>query len=156
MGLHWGADNTLGSEHTIRGITYPMEMQLMHQTSSGEENKLAITSFLFEVSEEENPVLASLVNTISKIKTVGTKAHLDSPPESIEDENHTADERSQEALDVFSMDQGIYLRSLLHISRISDLPPLHRGEAVCGVQSPPGHLQYTVRAGPPPSPARWD
>jgi len=104
--LHWGADNTLGSEHTIRGITYPMEMQLMHQTSSGEENKLAITSFLFEVSEEENPVLASLVNTISKIKTVGTKAHLNSPPEPIEDENHTADadERSQEALDVFSMD----------------------------------------------------
>ena len=102
--LHWGADNTLGSEHTIRGITYPMEMQLMHQTSSGEENKLAITSFLFEVSEEENPVLASLVNTISKIKTVGTNAHLNSPPESIEDENHTADERSQEALDVFSMD----------------------------------------------------
>ena len=71
---------------------------------AGEENKLAITSFLFEVSEEENPVLASLVNTISKIKTVGTNAHLNSPPESIEDENHTADERSQEALDVFSMD----------------------------------------------------
>jgi len=102
--FHWGDDDTKGSDHTIRGSTYPLEMQLLHQTSSGEENKLAITSFLFEISEEENPFLASLINAISKTKTVGTEAHLDSPVESIEDENTTAEEKSREALDEFSMD----------------------------------------------------
>merc|ERR1719233_1045830 len=101
-GFHWGDNNTLGSEHTIRGTTYPMEMQLVHQTSSEEENKLAITSFLFEVSEEENPVLAYLINAISKIKTAGSKVQLDTPVEVMEDEN--ADEKSQEASDIFSMD----------------------------------------------------
>ena len=102
--FHWGDDDTKGSEHTIRGSTYPLEMQLLHQTSSGEENKLAITSFLFEVSEEENPFLASLITAISKTKTVGTEAQLDSPVEGIEDENKTAGEKSREAMDEFSMD----------------------------------------------------
>jgi len=102
--FHWGNDDTKGSEHTIRGSTYPLEMQLLHQTSSGEENKLAITSFLFEVSEEENPFLASLITAISKTKTVGTEAQLDSPVEGIEDENKTAGEKSREAMDEFSMD----------------------------------------------------
>jgi len=102
--FHWGNDDTKGSEHTIRGSTYPLEMQLVHQTSSGEENKLAITSFLFEVSEEENPFLASLITAISKTKTVGTEAQLDSPVEGIEDENKTSGEKSQEAMDEFSMD----------------------------------------------------
>jgi len=100
--FHWGDNNTLGSEHTIRGTKYPMEMQLVHQTSSEEENKLAITSFLFEVSEEENHVLANLINAISKIKTAGSKVQLDTPVDALEDEN--ADEKSQEALDIFSMD----------------------------------------------------
>jgi len=98
--FHWGADDTLGSEHTIRGITYPMEMQLVHQTSSEEDKKLAITSFLFEITEEENPFLASLITALGKTKTAGTEAHL----ESIDDDHATTDEKSQEAMDVFSMD----------------------------------------------------
>merc|ERR1719308_388406 len=102
--FHWGDDDTKGSDHTIRGSTYPLEMQLLHQTSSGEGNKLAITSFLFEVSEEENPFLASLITAISKTKTVGTEAQLYSTVEAIEDENTTAEEKSQEAMDEFSMD----------------------------------------------------
>jgi len=102
--FHWGADNTLGSEHTIRGTTYPLEMQLIHQTSSGEESKLAITSFLFEITEEDNPFLAGLITAISKIKSAGTEAQLDNPVDTIKDENITADEKSQEAMNVFSMD----------------------------------------------------
>jgi len=102
--FHWGADNTLGSEHTIRGITYPMEMQLIHQTSSEEENKLAIASFLFELSLEENPFLASLITSVGEIKTAGTEAQLDNPVEAIGDDHATTDEKSQEAMDMFSMD----------------------------------------------------
>jgi len=102
--FHWGADDTLGSEHTIRGITYPMEMQLVHQTSSEEDKKLAIASFLFEITEEENPFLASLITAISKTKTAGTEAHLDNPVESKDDDHATTNEKNQEAMDVFSMD----------------------------------------------------
>jgi len=102
--FHWGADNTLGSEHTIRGTTYPMEMQLIHQTSSEEENKLAIASFLFEISEEENPFLASFITAVGEIKTAGTEAQLDNPVEAIGGDDHATTDKSQGAMDMFSMD----------------------------------------------------
>merc|ERR1719466_497517 len=56
--FHWGSNDSLGSEHTIRNTAYPMEMQLIQQTSSHGETKLAIASFLFEISQHDNPFLA--------------------------------------------------------------------------------------------------
>jgi len=75
--FHWGSDNTLGSEHSIRGTTYPMEMQLIHQTSSQEGGSLAVTSFLFEVSEEDNPFLVPLTTALTNIRTPGSETRLD-------------------------------------------------------------------------------
>jgi len=102
--FHWGADSSQGSEHTIRGTTYPLEMQLIHQTSSREESDLAITSFLFEESDEENPYLAGLMTGISKIRIAGTEAELGKPDVAIEDENTNEDKKSEGAADSFSMD----------------------------------------------------
>jgi len=75
--FHWGSDKSQGSEHSIRGITYPMEMQLIHQTSSQEGGSLAVTSFLFEVAEEDNPFLVPLVTALKNIRTPGSETRLD-------------------------------------------------------------------------------
>jgi len=104
--FHWGSDNSQGSEHTIMGTTYPLEMQLIHKTSSREEESdLAITSFLFEESDEENPFLAGLMTALSKIRTAGTEAELGKPEVAIEDKNTTKTvKKSKGANDAFSMD----------------------------------------------------
>ena len=75
--FHWGSDNSQGSEHSIRGTTYPMEMQLIHQTSSQEGGSLVVTSFLFEVAEEDNPFLVPLATALKNIRTPGSETRLD-------------------------------------------------------------------------------
>jgi len=84
--FHWGSDNTKGSEHSVRGTTYPLEMQLVHQDLKQEGEKLAVTSFLFEVSEHDNPFLAILIKALSVIKEAGSEIQLDS----VEDANQDA------------------------------------------------------------------
>ena len=103
--FHWGDDDTKGSEHTIRGTTYPLEMQLIHQTSSRGESELAITSFLFEESEDENPFLAGVITAISKVKTAGSEAEIaELKLAAIENNNTKAEEKRKGVKDEFSMD----------------------------------------------------
>merc|ERR1712096_178592 len=74
--FHWGSNDSLGSEHTIRTNTYPMEVQLIHKTSSQGETKLAIASFLFEISQHDNPFLAPIIDTLGNIQVVGSEVDL--------------------------------------------------------------------------------
>ena len=103
--FHWGVDNNQGSDHTIRGTTYPLEMQLIHQTSSRGESELAITSFLFEESEDENPFLAGFITAISNVKTAGSEAEIaELKLAAIENNNTKAEEKRKGVKDEFSMD----------------------------------------------------
>ena len=54
--FHWGSDDTQGSEHTVHGKRFPMEMHQVHQSSNLEsatnpdvEDGLAVAAFLWEV-----------------------------------------------------------------------------------------------------------
>ena len=55
--FHWGSVDNQGSEHTLNGKRFPMEMHLVHKSSSFEsvdsalENTegLAVAGFFFEV-----------------------------------------------------------------------------------------------------------
>ena len=76
--FHWGSNDTFGSEHTIRNIRYPMEMQLIHHSTSLEEPKLAIASFLFEICQHDNPFLAPIIAKLANIKVAGTEVALNS------------------------------------------------------------------------------
>ena len=53
--FHWGSDDTQGSEHTVDGKRFPMEMHLVHQSSDLEsatnpdvEDGLAVAVVLWE------------------------------------------------------------------------------------------------------------
>jgi carbonic anhydrase len=53
------------SEHTIDGVAYDMEMELVHRNSEG---KIAIVSLLFRAGDE-NPVLAPLLDNAPEERT---------------------------------------------------------------------------------------
>merc|ERR1719508_482876 len=53
-----------------------MEMQFIHKTSSQGETKLAIASFLFEISQHDNPFLAPIIDTLGNIQVAGSEVDL--------------------------------------------------------------------------------
>nr|ANJ65965.1 carbonic anhydrase [Hydroides elegans] len=73
--FHWGHDDSLGSEHTVNGMAYPMEMHLVHYASSygsfanavDKPNGLAVLGFFFQISEFDNPNLQNLVDALDVI-----------------------------------------------------------------------------------------
>jgi len=73
--FHWG------SEHTVDGKRFPMEMHMVHKIvgeNSPKEVKdgLGVAGFLFEISEEDNPALNPLLHTFADIIKPGEKTYL--------------------------------------------------------------------------------
>lgn len=70
--FHWGSDDTKGSEHTLDGESFPMEMHIVHK-KVGEpdflsvEGGLAVTGFFFEVDNTDNPAIDPLVSVLKNI-----------------------------------------------------------------------------------------
>lgn len=53
------------SEHTVNGESFPMEMHMVHLS---DQNKIAVISFLFKESTENNEEIALLINNLPKQK----------------------------------------------------------------------------------------
>ncbi|XP_013414685.1 carbonic anhydrase 2 [Lingula anatina] len=83
---HWGMTSKEGSEHTVNGKSYPMELHLVHYasnyTSPGDAldktNGLAVLGFFIDVQAEDNPFWEGVVNMMSKVAYGGTSAPM--PP----------------------------------------------------------------------------
>jgi carbonic anhydrase len=60
--FHWGKNDFQGSEHTINGRRFPLEVHFVH-ISNGDG--LKVLGFLFELSQTDNPDLNDLLNGIS-------------------------------------------------------------------------------------------
>lgn len=77
--FHWGADSALGSEHTIDGVRYPMELHLVHYNGAygslaeaiKRQDGLAVLGVMLEVSETDNPALTPLTNALLNITESG-------------------------------------------------------------------------------------
>jgi len=72
--FHWGANDNQGSEHTVDGKMYPLELHVVH-VKVGEADPvftpkgLSVTGFFFEVDgDNENTALAPLTNALSQIE----------------------------------------------------------------------------------------
>jgi len=102
--FHWGSDDNLGSDHTIRTISYPMEMQLIHGSTS-EEQKLAVTSFLFEISPQDNPFLAPVISKLANIQVAGSEVPLNTTETANDITSVTTGDGNYQATDSFFMDQ---------------------------------------------------
>ncbi|KAJ4428165.1 hypothetical protein ANN_24180 [Periplaneta americana] len=67
--FHWGSDDSIGSEHTVSNVSFPMEMHLVHykkaygsqEEATKYEDGLAVVSFLFQTSDRPNPALNAII-----------------------------------------------------------------------------------------------
>jgi len=82
--LHWGADETKGSEHTINSVRYPMELHFVHFKASygtltdaiPQSDGLAVLGVMFELSDNDNPNLKPLIDIIPSIVDKDATADL--------------------------------------------------------------------------------
>ena len=88
--FHWGNDDTKGSEHTINGRHFPIEMHIVHskegvgkplETPAG----LAVLGFMFEVDQRNNPALAPITDALKNVVTYQSKIPFSGSPFSIRD-----------------------------------------------------------------------
>merc|ERR1712142_429399 len=76
--FHWGANDSYGSEHTVDGKMYPLEMHIVH-TKVGETNPLsvagglAVAGFFFEIESEDNPAVEPLVSVLKNVQNPDEK-----------------------------------------------------------------------------------
>merc|ERR1740123_315817 len=84
MHWHWGSDSSKGSEHTIDGKEYPIEIHLVHVNTKYYDangaptdetfsmpDGLAVLGIMYEVSTEDN---ANLTGILSKVNEVAVEA----------------------------------------------------------------------------------
>jgi len=74
--FHWGNDAHHGSEHTVQGHSYPLEMQMVH-TQRGNMNPmtsaggLAVLSVMFKVGAA-HPALQSIIDAVPSVVAMPT------------------------------------------------------------------------------------
>ncbi|KAK7868486.1 hypothetical protein R5R35_001897 [Gryllus longicercus] len=75
MHFHWGSNDNEGSEHTIEGFCFPMEMHVVHFKASYSTRKIAhqrkdglvVTVYLFQIQEIDNRNLSSLIDALPSV-----------------------------------------------------------------------------------------
>merc|ERR1711936_527023 len=88
--FHWGSDDSKGSEHTIDGQSFPLEMHIVHK-KVGEPNflsvkgGLAVTGFMFAVDQNNNTAIEPLVAALKNIIKSDEKYDMSGSPFKIPD-----------------------------------------------------------------------
>jgi carbonic anhydrase len=85
---HWGSDSNKGSEHTVDGKEFPMELHIIHwnkkygsvDAALNHSDGLAVLGFFYEVSSEDNANLSPIVTEIPKVELTRkrTKRNIES------------------------------------------------------------------------------
>ncbi|XP_063227597.1 carbonic anhydrase 2-like [Bacillus rossius redtenbacheri] len=74
--FHWGPEDSVGSEHTVNNLSFPMEMHAVHykrdygsfQEALRHRDGVAVVAFLFVAGERDNPALGRLVTPMQALK----------------------------------------------------------------------------------------
>ncbi|XP_063348629.1 carbonic anhydrase 4-like [Pelmatolapia mariae] len=82
--LHWGKDGGRGSEHTINGEKFPIEMHIVHikeeydslAEASKDSTGVAVLGFFFQESESANEKYDNLINALKYISQPKTNVTL--------------------------------------------------------------------------------
>jgi len=90
--FHWGADDSRGSEHTINGEEFPMEMHIVHkkvgltvEEALATPDGLAVVGQMFEISDEDNEVLTPLIENLQFIEDFDAKFDMIDSPLKVQD-----------------------------------------------------------------------
>jgi len=90
--FHWGKYDYKGSEHTVDGESYPLEMHIVCQNTKYEAieealqhpDGLAVLGIMFEVSEANNRAMKRLEPALREIVKGGASLSVDEPPRLME------------------------------------------------------------------------
>ncbi|KAK2881251.1 hypothetical protein QQF64_008391 [Cirrhinus molitorella] len=82
--LHWGKNGEPGSEHTIDGEKYPMELHIVHinekynsvDEAIKDSSGVAVLGFFYEVSANANNKYDGIINSLKNITHPGTNVTL--------------------------------------------------------------------------------
>ncbi|XP_056451654.1 carbonic anhydrase 4a [Gadus chalcogrammus] len=82
--LHWGKDGGPGSEHTIDGEQYPMELHIVHMKKEytdlsaalKDPNGVAVLGFFYEESRSANKKYDNIINALPKITAPNSNTSL--------------------------------------------------------------------------------
>lgn len=83
--FHWGSVNGQGSEHTVDGQAFPIEMHIVTYDSGRFSqiedaldgmNSLAVLGVLFEISDDDNALLAPIISKLGEITQADTSVDL--------------------------------------------------------------------------------
>jgi len=81
--FHWAAVDTVGSEHTIDRVHFPLEMHLVHTSmtirNKQEQGHLAVAGFFFQISRYDNPDIEPIIERIGRIKRAHKRTELQRP-----------------------------------------------------------------------------
>lgn len=85
--FHWGAKNNRGSEHILNGVRYPMEMHIVHKNRAysnlsnalNYKNGLVVLGIFFQLQEEDNKSLHSIVNALTNVQFLNNEIALNKP-----------------------------------------------------------------------------
>ncbi|NP_001079788.1 carbonic anhydrase 4 gene 1 S homeolog precursor [Xenopus laevis] len=76
--FHWGSEEFPGSEHTIDGEKYPMELHIVHRRKTAKADTggtgsrdLAVLGFFYEETSTNNTDYEPLINSLEAIRTKG-------------------------------------------------------------------------------------
>ncbi|CAK6971828.1 carbonic anhydrase 4a [Scomber scombrus] len=84
--LHWGTDGGPGSEHTIDGEQYPMELHIVHMrqefsdltTALSDAEGVAVLGFFYEKSKSANRKYDSMISALKSITAADANTSLSS------------------------------------------------------------------------------
>uniref|UniRef100_A0A665TSA7 Carbonic anhydrase n=1 Tax=Echeneis naucrates TaxID=173247 RepID=A0A665TSA7_ECHNA len=82
--LHWGTNGGPGSEHTIDGEQYPMELHIVHMkeqytdltTALSDSEGVAVLGFFYEKSHSGNRKYDPMINALKSIKATNASTSL--------------------------------------------------------------------------------
>lgn len=88
--FHWGANSKRGSEHTVGGREYPLEIHFVHfntaydandinlaiAAGNGAQDTLAVLGVLFHQQFKDNPALNPVIDALANIKNDGSTTAL--------------------------------------------------------------------------------
>ncbi|XP_041751282.1 carbonic anhydrase IV c [Coregonus clupeaformis] len=80
--LHWGVDAGPGSEHTVDGEHYPMELHIVHikepynslEEAEHDKSGIALLAFLFEESNDDHHHYNSLIEALGRVQNNGNQS----------------------------------------------------------------------------------
>ncbi|RWS05736.1 Carbonic anhydrase 9-like protein [Dinothrombium tinctorium] len=76
MHFHWGSDDTVGSEHVIDGVQFPLELHMVHfndkytslAQAASQPDGLSVLAILFKPSLVNNPFLDPLIYDLANVR----------------------------------------------------------------------------------------